>query len=88
MQSNSTVRTAEPKDSAHTQQPAPAQPSARERLEQVRASIRSVARNITISEGRLLDYESAEDMQRTISNVMRELEALQLTFSVMERKVR
>ena len=85
---NSTVRTAEPKDSAHTQQPAPAQPSARERLEQVRNRLRSVSRNITISEGRLLDFDSAEDMQRTISSVMRDLEALQLTFSVMERKVR
>ncbi len=60
------------------------QPAAR--LESVRASLRSVSRNITISEGRLLDFDSAEDMQRTLNGVMRELEALQLAVSVMQRK--
>ena len=56
------------------------------RLEQVRSRIRSVSRNITIAEGRLLDFESAEDMERTLSTALRELKSLQITVAVMSRK--
>ena len=62
------------------------QPTAR--LERARDRIREVSRTITISEGRLLDYESAEDMQRALSAALRELQELTITLSVMERKVR
>ena len=60
------------------------QPTAR--LERARDRIREVSRTITISEGRLLDFESADEMQRTLSAVLRELQELTITLSVMQRR--
>ena len=82
---NSTLRVAEPQGSAQPSSPAQ-KPDAAQKLESVRARLRSVSRNIDSTEGRLLDYESAEDMQRTLSAAQRELQELAITVSVMQRK--
>ena len=57
------------------------------KLERARASLRNVSRDVQVTEGRLLDFETADAMQRTLNATMRELEELTLTGAVMERKV-
>ena len=71
-----------------TTQAAPAQqkPDAAQKLEQARVRVRSVLRDIGITEGRFLDFETAEDMSRALSTVLRELDGLQISIAVMSRK--
>ncbi len=56
------------------------------KLERARASLRNIARDVQVTEGRLLDYETADAMQRTLHATMRELEELTVTVAVMERR--
>lgn len=70
------------------EKPVPAAPTATQKLERARARLRSVARNVRASEGRLLDYETADEMHRTLHTSLRELEELTLTVAVMERRAR
>jgi len=58
------------------------------RVERARARIKSVAREVRTAEGRLLDYATAEEMQRALHATLRDLEQLTLTLAVMERQVR
>ncbi len=67
-------------------QAAAAQQSATDRLRHIQDRVRSVQRGISFSEGRLLDFDSAEDLQRTLNSAMRDLEQLTLTVAVMQRK--
>ncbi len=62
-------------------------PAATEKLERARASLRSVARDVQVTEGRLLDFETADAMQRTLNATMRTLEELTITVAVMERRL-
>jgi hypothetical protein len=55
------------------------------RLERSRASLRNAARHVEVSEGRLLDYGTADEIQRALHTAARELEALTITLSVMQR---
>ncbi len=57
------------------------------KLERARASLRNVSRDVQITEGRVLDYESADEMQRTLHMTMRTLEELTITVAVMERRL-
>jgi hypothetical protein len=59
-----------------------------QQLERARTQIKRVARNVQTSEGRLLDYETADEMQRALHATLRELEQLTITLAVMERQVR
>ena len=69
--------------------PAPAhKPGASQKLEQARNRIRFAQRSVTASEGRLLDYDTAEEIGRALSTAARELEQLSIQVSIMERKVR
>ena len=64
--------------------PAPAQkPGAAQRLEQVRHRVRFALR---AAEEGPLTVSTADDIARSLTGVMRDLEALQLTIAVMERK--
>ncbi len=66
----------------------PAQkPGASQKLEQARNRIRFAQRSVTASEGRLLDYDTAEEISRALSTAARDLEQLSIQVSVMERKV-
>ena len=66
--------------------PAHKKPDATQQLENARIRVRAVMRDIQITEGRFLDFATAEDISRTLSTVMRDLEAVQLQFAVMSRK--
>ncbi len=58
------------------------------RVERARTQIKRVARDVQTTEGRLLDYETADEMQRTLHATLRELEQLTITLAVMQRQVR
>jgi hypothetical protein len=53
------------------------------KLEHVRVSLRAVARNVQSTEGRLLDFETADEMQRTLHVSLSILE--ELAVEVIER---
>jgi len=59
-----------------------------QKLERARTQIKRVARDVQTTEGRLLDYETADEMQRALHATLRELEQLTLTLAVMQRQVR
>ncbi len=58
------------------------------RVERARTQIKRVAREVQTTEGRLLDYETADEMQRALHATLRELEQLTITLAVRERQVR
>ena len=57
-----------------------------QKLERARTQIKRVARDVQTTEGRLLDYETADEMQRALHATLRELEQLTITISVLERR--
>ena len=63
-------------------------PGALLKLEHARQRIRFAQRSLTASEGRLLDFATAEEIHRALAGVSRDLEELTIQVSVMERKVR
>jgi len=67
-----------------TQEAAPATA----KLERARVALRTVSRDVQVTEGRLLDFETADAIQRTLNATLRELEELTLTISVMERRAK
>lgn len=72
---------------AHFSPTTPAQkPSATQKLEQVRNRVRFAQRSVTASEGRLLDFDTAEAIGRALSMAVRDLEELALQMAVMARK--
>jgi hypothetical protein len=58
------------------------------RVERARSRIKSVAREVRTAEGRLLDYATADEMQRALHATLRDLEQLTLTLAVRERQVK
>ncbi len=69
------------------QQTAPAQEAAlKAKLEAVRTQLRLVQRDIQAVEGRFLDFESADALQRLLHHSIRQLEAVTLSVAVMERR--
>jgi hypothetical protein len=59
-----------------------------QKIERTRAEVRRAITDVQASEGRFLDYETADMLQRTLSSAARHLEELTITFACMERKVR
>ncbi len=57
------------------------------KLEHARLALRNVSRDVAVTEGRLLDFETADAMQRALNATMRTLEELTLTVAVMERRL-
>ncbi len=57
-----------------------------QKLERARTQIKRVARDVQVTEGRLLDYETADEMQRALQATLRDLDALTITLAVMERR--
>ncbi len=68
----------------YEQQAGREQPGAR--LERARLSIRNATREVEVTEGRFLDYETADNIMRALHGVARELEALTVTLAVMQRQ--
>ncbi len=56
------------------------------KLEQVRERVRVVTRAVQTTEGRLLDFDTAEDIMRALHTAARELEELTVTVAVMQRR--
>jgi hypothetical protein len=61
--------------------------TAQDKLKRVHQQITRALQDIIIVEGRLLDFESAETLYRTLAAAQRELEEVQITVAVMERRV-
>ncbi len=61
------------------------QTPALEKLERVRERVRVVTRAVQTTEGRLLDFDTAEDIMSALHTVARELEELTLHLAVMSR---
>jgi len=57
------------------------------KLERARLALRNIARDVQVTEGRLLDFETADAMQRALHATLRTLEELTLTVAVMERRI-
>ena len=55
------------------------------KLERVRERVRTVTRAVQVTEGRLLDFDTADDIMRALHTAARELEELTITLAVMER---
>ncbi len=60
---------------------------ATEKLERARASLSRVARDVQTTEGRLLDFGTADEMQRALHATLRTLDELTVTVAVMERRL-
>ena len=56
------------------------------KLERVRERVRAVTRAVQVTEGRLLDFDTADDIMRALHTAARELEELTLTIAVMQRR--
>ncbi len=61
--------------------------TAADKLKAAHARLRNVSRDVQVTEGRLLDFETADAMQRALHAALRTLEELTLTVSVMERRL-
>ena len=55
------------------------------KLERVRERVRVVTRAVQVTEGRLLDFDTADDIMCALHTAARELEELTLTIAVMQR---
>jgi len=58
------------------------------KIERTRAEVRRAQENVQASEGRFLDFSTAEAIQRALFDAARNLQELTLQVAVMERKAR
>ena len=56
------------------------------KLERTRLEVRRAQENVQASEGRLLDFDAAEAIQRALFAAARNLQELTVSIAVMERK--
>jgi hypothetical protein len=56
------------------------------KLEQARAQLRHAISDVQATEGRFLDFETAESITRALDAASRHLKELTITLAVMERK--
>ena len=73
---------------AMPQKPSAPKPDALQKLEHARQRLRFALRSVAANEGRLLDFETAEEISRALSAASRDLEDLTLHVAVMERRAR
>jgi hypothetical protein len=57
-----------------------------QKLERVRGRVRTVTRAVQVTEGRLLDFDTADDIMSALHTAARELEELALHLAVMQRR--
>ncbi len=58
------------------------------RVERVRQRLRAVARDVQTTEGRVLDYATADEIRAALHATLRELDQLTITLAVSERRSR
>jgi hypothetical protein len=56
-------------------------------IRRARASVKSALRSVTITEGHLLDFKTADEITRALDQAARDMESLALTVAVMERRI-
>jgi hypothetical protein len=56
------------------------------KIERTRAEVRRACADVQAVEGRFLDYETADMLQRTLSSAARNLQELTVQVAVMERR--
>ena len=61
-------------------------PDASQKLEHARQRLRFALRSVAANEGRLLDFDTAEEIGRALAAASRDLEELTLQVAVMARK--
>ncbi len=61
-------------------------PTPARKLERVRERVRVVTRAVQVTEGRLLDFDTADDIMSALHTAARELEELALHLAVMQRR--
>ena len=85
MQNNSTTTRIPPL----AEKPAPAPKlDASQKLEHARNHLRFALRSVAATEGRLLDFDTAEEISRALVAASRDLEEAQISWAVMERRAR
>ncbi len=60
--------------------------SLKTKLEAVRVQLRLIGRDIQATEGRFLDFNTAETLQRALYHVTRQLDVIAIAVAVLERK--
>ncbi len=61
-------------------------PTPARKLERVRERVRTVTRAVQTTEGRLLDFDTADDIMRALHTAARELDELAISVAVMQRR--
>ncbi len=61
-------------------------PTPPQKLERVRGRVRTVTRAVQTTEGRLLDFDTADDIMCALHTAARELDELAITVAVMQRR--
>jgi hypothetical protein len=66
--------------------PPKALPTPAQKLQRARESVRAASRDVQVTEGRLLDFNTAEGIMRALATALRELDGLAITVAVLSRK--
>jgi hypothetical protein len=59
-----------------------------QKLERTRLELRRAQENVQASEGRYLDFSTAETIMRSLLSTSRDLQELTIAISIIERKVK
>ncbi len=70
----------------HPQQADVREASLQAKLTAVRTQLRLVGRDLQATEGRLLDFSTAETIARSLHHITRQLDAIAVAVAVLERK--
>ncbi len=73
-------------DNPAQQRSAPPEASLKTKLEAVRTSLRLIGRDLQASEGRFLDFTTAETLQRALHHTTRQLDAIAISVAIIERE--
>jgi hypothetical protein len=66
--------------------PPKALPTPAQKLQRARESVRAASRGVQVTEGRLLDFDTAEGIMRALATALREIDELAITVAVLSRK--
>ncbi len=59
-----------------------------QKIERTRAEVRRAITDVQVVEGRFLDFETADSLQRTLVSAARNLQELTVSVTVLERKAK
>ncbi len=73
-------------DNPAQQRSAPPEASLKTRLEAVRVQLRLIGRDIQAVEGRLLDFNTAETIARSLHHITRQIDTVAISVAIIERE--